>query len=278
MFVVDIHHAYIVLSRGPIGNNLSASSEAVVWTAYTLPSADPTLGEYTKSGDTLDQLPSPEMDALSKQTFSRQVDFCATKSLSSIMDIVDDSSKVTQCQQSSIVHRRNIDQAMCSKHPRRYFGLHYTRRRSAINAEGSTSRGGTTPFCDVKRSLTPASKCNSVSGHDAEDHGFKPWKQTPAEMQESKQSELHKPDAVDAAPSLLATNATSHNVKKQLCGICQKRLRKKRDILDSTLSSSEPSVVAVLVCGHLYHADCLEDRTHHEDATDPPCPICRGIN
>ncbi|XP_016540201.2 uncharacterized protein LOC107840796 isoform X2 [Capsicum annuum] len=219
MFVVDIHRAYIVLSRGPIGNNLSASSEVVVWTAYTLPSADPTLGEYTKSGDTLDQLPSPEMDALSKQ-------------------------------------------AMCSKHPRRYFGLHYTRRRSATNAEGSTSRGGTTPFCDVKRSLTPASKCNSVSGHDTE----------------SKQSELHKPDAVDAAPSLLATNATSHNVKKQLCGLCQKRLRKKRDILDSTLSSSEPSVVAVLVCGHLYHADCLEDRTHHEDATDPPCPICRGIN
>ncbi|KAM3321370.1 putative protein isoform X1 [Capsicum chacoense] len=218
--------------------------------------------DLNKNHSSTDQLPSPEMDALSKQTFSRQVDFCATKSLSSIMDIVDDSSKVTQCQQSSIVHRRNIDQAMCSKHPRRYFGLHYTRRRSATNAEGSTSRGGTTPFCDVKRSLTPASKCNSVSGHDTE----------------SKQSELHKPEAVDAAPSLLATNATSHNVKKQLCGLCQKRLRKKRDILDSTLSSSEPSVVAVLVCGHLYHADCLEDRTHHEDATDPPCPICRGIN
>lgn len=97
---------------------------------------------------------------------SHQVDFCATKSFSSIMDIIDDSSNVTQCQQSSIVHRRNIDQAMCSKHPHHYFGLHYTRRRSANNAEASTSRGGTTPFYDEKMPVKPASKCNADSGHD----------------------------------------------------------------------------------------------------------------
>lgn len=217
--------------------------------------------DLNKTSSPTDQLPSPGMDAVSKQT-SHQVDFCATKSFSSIMDIIDDSSKVTQCQQSSIVHRRNVDQAMCSKHPHHYYGLHYTRRRSANNAEASTSRGGTTPFCDVKMPVKPASKCNSDSGHDTE----------------SKQSELHKPESVGTAPSLLAANATSSNVTKLFCGLCQKPLRKKRCILDSNISSSEPSVVAVLVCGHLYHADCLEERTHHDNVTDPPCPICRGIN
>lgn len=218
--------------------------------------------DLDKTPNPTDQLPPPGMDALSKQRFSHQVDFCATKSFSSIMDIIDDSSKVTQCQQSSIVHRRNIDQAMCYKHPCNYYGLYYSRRRTANNAEASTSRGGTTPFHDEKMYVKPASKCNSDSGHDTE----------------SRQSELHKPERVDAAPSLLATYATSSNVKKPFCGLCQKPLRKKRYILDSSISSSEPSVVAVLVCGHLYHADCLEDRTHHEDITDPPCPICRGIN
>ncbi|CAN4094609.1 unnamed protein product [Withania somnifera] len=199
---------------------------------------------------------------LIKQRFSHQVDFCGKKSFSSIMDIIDDSSKVAQCQQSSIVHRRNIDQAMCYKHPCNYYGRYYSRRRTANNAEASTSLGGTTPFHDEKMSVKPANKCNSDSGHDTE----------------SRQSEPHRPEKVDAAPSLLATNETSYNVRKLLCGLCQKRLSKKRFILDSSISSSEPSVVAILVCGHLYHADCLEDRTHHEDITDPPCPICRGIN
>uniref|UniRef100_M1AD71 Uncharacterized protein n=2 Tax=Solanum tuberosum TaxID=4113 RepID=M1AD71_SOLTU len=121
--------------------------------------------DLNKTHSLTDQLPPPGMDALSRQT-SHQVDVYATKSFSSIMDIIDDSSKVTQCQQPSIVHRRNIDQAMCSKNPHHYYGLHYTRRRSANNAEASTSRGGTTPLYDELMSAKPASKCNSGSGHD----------------------------------------------------------------------------------------------------------------
>ena len=36
-----------VLSRGSIGNSLSTSFEVVVWTAYILPSPDPTWWDYT---------------------------------------------------------------------------------------------------------------------------------------------------------------------------------------------------------------------------------------
>ena len=39
-------------------------------------------------------------------------------------------------------------------------------------------------------------------------------------------------------------------------------------------SSTDLSVVAVLVCGHVYHAECLEQKTRHEDIRDPPCPLC----
>jgi hypothetical protein len=35
-------------------------------------------------------------------------------------------------------------------------------------------------------------------------------------------------------------------------------------------------VVAMLVCGHVYHAECLEATTPEVDKYDPACPICEG--
>ncbi|KAG8632420.1 hypothetical protein MANES_18G021006v8 [Manihot esculenta] len=42
------------------------------------------------------------------------------------------------------------------------------------------------------------------------------------------------------------------------------------------LASNELSVVAVLVCGHVYHSECLEAMTLEVDRYDPSCPICMG--
>ncbi|CAN0918562.1 hypothetical protein LINGRAHAP2_LOCUS30940 [Linum grandiflorum] len=67
---------------------------------------------------------------------------------------------------------------------------------------------------------------------------------------------------------------------KNECGICQKVLRRKHYIHREALSSSvgggdgECAVVAVLVCGHMYHAECLEERTSREHMSDPECPLC----
>ena len=47
MFYYVFIYCFPALSRRSIENNLSTSSEVVVWTAYTLPSPDPTLWEYT---------------------------------------------------------------------------------------------------------------------------------------------------------------------------------------------------------------------------------------
>lgn len=41
--------------------------------------------------------------------------------------------------------------------------------------------------------------------------------------------------------------------------------------------SCELSAVAVLVCGHVYHANCLEQRTPFEELHDPTCPVCASL-
>ncbi|KAE8712661.1 putative NAD(P)-binding Rossmann-fold superfamily protein [Hibiscus syriacus] len=53
------------------------------------------------------------------------------------------------------------------------------------------------------------------------------------------------------------------------CGACSKLLAER-----SARSSNEISVVSVLVCGHVYHAECLETMTPEADRYDPACPIC----
>ncbi|MCL7032717.1 hypothetical protein MKW94_005360 [Papaver nudicaule] len=68
---------------------------------------------------------------------------------------------------------------------------------------------------------------------------------------------------------------TTHDIVKALCGICLNLLNKKPyNNQDETEPSHELSVVAILVCGHVYHGDCLEQRTSELDKSDPSCPIC----
>lgn len=55
--------------------------------------------------------------------------------------------------------------------------------------------------------------------------------------------------------------SASSSVDLQTCGVCSKLL-------------SELCVVAVLTCGHLYHADCLENITAEINKYDPACPVC----
>jgi len=69
----------------------------------------------------------------------------------------------------------------------------------------------------------------------------------------------------------------SSNKAEMVCGICEKLLSQKINFLGNSISSNELSVVAVLVCGHVFHANCLEQRTRFEDLRDPPCPLCAGL-
>ncbi|GMI83585.1 hypothetical protein like AT4G39140 [Hibiscus trionum] len=67
----------------------------------------------------------------------------------------------------------------------------------------------------------------------------------------------------------------SPSVDLQTCGVCSKLLSEKS--LWSTqkiIISNDLSVAAVLTCGHVYHAECLESMTPEIDKYDPACPIC----
>ncbi|KAG9449754.1 hypothetical protein H6P81_009719 [Aristolochia fimbriata] len=59
------------------------------------------------------------------------------------------------------------------------------------------------------------------------------------------------------------------------CGICSKLLTDKSSFSSQKIiANNELSVVAVLVCGHAYHADCLEYVTPETSKFDPSCPVC----
>ncbi|KAB2089884.1 hypothetical protein E1A91_A03G095400v1 [Gossypium mustelinum] len=63
----------------------------------------------------------------------------------------------------------------------------------------------------------------------------------------------------------------SPSIGMRTCGACSKLLAER-----SSCSCNEISVVAVLVCGHVYHTECLETMTPEADRYDPACPICMG--
>ncbi|KAL2936289.1 RING finger protein 32 [Bienertia sinuspersici] len=70
-------------------------------------------------------------------------------------------------------------------------------------------------------------------------------------------------------------NSRSISVDLQTCGICSKLLSEKSAwSTQKFVAGNELSVVAVLVCGHVYHAECLETITPEFNKYDPACPIC----
>ncbi|PSS26033.1 BRCA1-associated protein [Actinidia chinensis var. chinensis] len=58
--------------------------------------------------------------------------------------------------------------------------------------------------------------------------------------------------------------SASPSTDMQTCGVCLKLLA----------DTYELAVVAVLICGHAFHAECLENVTPEINMNDPACPIC----
>nr|KYP57327.1 hypothetical protein KK1_003587 [Cajanus cajan] len=92
---------------------------------------------------------------------------------------------------------------------------------------------------------------------------------------EYKEKVFCKPERIRS--SSLGMDAISLDKREMVCGICEKLLNRKINFMGSSMSCCELSVVAVLVCGHVYHANCLEKRTKFEELRDPPCPVCSSL-
>ncbi|XP_050215162.1 uncharacterized protein LOC126666203 isoform X2 [Mercurialis annua] len=175
------------------------------------------------------------------------------KHLSSGMDVTDRSMKLLNAHQ-----QYNVGRSIFLKRSRHNYGHHYSQRNSRNHANASTSHGKNASLQDEKF----LSKLTSQSGiglwYPAENGG----------------KSFNRPDRI----KLSSSTVDASDGAKKTCGVCQKMLRRKPCFLGDTLSSGECSIVAVLVCGHVYHAECLEQRTSLEERRDPPCPLCTGLH
>ncbi|KAI3803638.1 hypothetical protein L1987_31796 [Smallanthus sonchifolius] len=69
--------------------------------------------------------------------------------------------------------------------------------------------------------------------------------------------------------------SSSPSIDMQACGVCSKLLTEKSSWgVQKIIASNELAVVAILICGHAYHAECLENMTSEINKYDPACPVC----
>lgn len=62
----------------------------------------------------------------------------------------------------------------------------------------------------------------------------------------------------------------------ETCGVCSRTLSQRSPWSSNRMvgSATDCAVVGVLVCGHVYHAECLEQATPESLRQDPSCPQC----
>ncbi|XP_021689605.2 uncharacterized protein LOC110671440 isoform X2 [Hevea brasiliensis] len=200
-----------------------------------------------------DDIPcSSGAELLATEKSSHLLDSSELKPLSTGRDATDSTMKLLNVH-SSLAHQHyNVGLSIFLKRSRHFYGHQYSRRNSGNHANASTSHGKIAPLRDER---LPFKLSGSEFGHQTD----------------NREKAFGRPDRIRL--SSLVMDAS--DAVKIVCGICQKLLRRKPYFLGETLSG-ECSVVAVLVCGHVYHADCLEQRTSLEDKCDPPCPLCLG--
>lgn len=69
--------------------------------------------------------------------------------------------------------------------------------------------------------------------------------------------------------------SSSPSVDMQTCGVCSKLLSERSSWgSQKIIATNELAVVAILICGHVYHAECLENMTPEINKYDPACPVC----
>ncbi|XP_024966597.1 uncharacterized protein LOC112506642 isoform X1 [Cynara cardunculus var. scolymus] len=69
--------------------------------------------------------------------------------------------------------------------------------------------------------------------------------------------------------------SSSPSIDMQICGVCSKLLTEKSAWRGQKgIVANGYPIVAVLICGHVYHAECLESMTPEIHKYDPACPIC----
>ncbi|KAL6011402.1 hypothetical protein ACLOJK_001850 [Asimina triloba] len=136
-------------------------------------------------------------------------------------------------------------------------------------------------FSEGRQSFAmPASRNDSTFGsHGGSSDG---WSMHMfSELVASSQRERWSFDSENASSGHFKTSRSSSphlaspSSESQMCGICCKLLTERSAwSTHKIIACSELAVIAVLVCGHVYHAECLENTTTEKDRYDPLCPVC----
>ncbi|KAF7806452.1 RING-H2 zinc finger protein [Senna tora] len=179
--------------------------------------------------------------------------------LAPVLDITDGPMKLVNAHPTTTHHCQNLGRSLFLKRSRHYYGHQYSRRNSANHANASSSCGKNTSSNDERLSFKLASQSKSESRRYAE----------------FRDKIFSRPERIRSSSSVV--DAVSPDAAEMVCGVCQKPLKRKLFLLGNSLSSNELSIVAVLVCGHAYHAECLEQKTSFDERRDPPCPLCAGL-
>lgn len=68
------------------------------------------------------------------------------------------------------------------------------------------------------------------------------------------------------------------SARYQKCGLCYRMLFQKSPWSSHRIvRSSDLPITGILPCGHVFHADCLEETTPKSLLHEPPCPLCLNL-
>ncbi|KAK9287233.1 hypothetical protein L1049_015646 [Liquidambar formosana] len=167
-----------------------------------------------------------------------------------------------------------------SRWPRRSPGHHLSRQVSDSRIPGLKSPSNYSVSEERPPSVLPTWSNESTRGsHGGSSdgwsmHGFSEFMATSHRERWSFDSESlgFNRDKITRSSSRISA---SPSIDLQTCGVCSKLLTEKSSFcVQKIIASNELSVVSVLICGHVYHAECLENMTPEINKYDPACPVC----
>jgi Zinc finger, C3HC4 type (RING finger) len=164
-------------------------------------------------------------------------------------------------------------QPTCTSSPSAY------RTRSLPSDTASSS--SKSPLSQISRQASGNIHSHPASfNHDTSHWTFHTFTELVASSQKTKQSfDTEKFNFIRAEAWKSNSDANRNSSKGPICNICTKPLKERAPhVVQKLYSTNELSVAAVLDCGHVFHADCLEKLTVDVDRYDPECPRCTYRN